>query len=164
VTCISLLLPDRVEAAILEPPHLELEKLEIDLRAAAEVVGLGLQRGLARDTEDRDAPAVRPTDPDAHELAAAQKREPAQEEVIGRQHSPPPRVRLRRLDEEMRAMVGVVEVSSVSPLPRAGVGGPPRHRRRRPAPKTLENDPGPKTCQAKSADFEPFKKLTDNIP
>jgi len=90
VTCTLLLLPDRVETAVLQPPHLELEELEINDRTSAVVVGLGLVRRLSRDPEDRDAAAVRPADADAHELGTAQQSEPAQEEVVRLQHSPPP--------------------------------------------------------------------------
>jgi hypothetical protein len=90
VTCTPLLLPDRVEAAILQPPHLELEEWKIHDRPSAVVVGLGLKRGLSRDPKDRHPPAVRPADVDPRELAASQERQTAQEEVVGSKHPSPP--------------------------------------------------------------------------
>jgi len=42
------------------------------------------------DREDRDPPAVGPTDLDVHQLAAAGEPESAEEEVVRLKHAPPP--------------------------------------------------------------------------
>jgi hypothetical protein len=81
LTCISppLLFADRIEGGVLEAPHLGLQKPEVHRGRAAVVVALGLGHPWSFDAEDRDAPAVRPADLDAGELAAADEAEGPEE-------------------------------------------------------------------------------------
>ncbi|MGH9389810.1 MAG: hypothetical protein ACRD1Z_09355 [Vicinamibacteria bacterium] len=81
MTCIPppLLLADRVERGVLQPPDFGLEKPQVHQRRASVVVALGVLDARSADREDRHAAAVRATDLDRLKLAAADETEGAEE-------------------------------------------------------------------------------------
>jgi hypothetical protein len=106
VTCIPLLLADRLERRVLEASHLGLQEPEVHERRTAVVVALGIRHTGPADPEDRDAAAVRAAHLDRLELAATHEPEGPEEEVVRLQH-----VSLPGLREERWVSFYKVEVS-----------------------------------------------------
>jgi len=87
LTCISpLLLAHRLEGLVLQAPHLGLQQPEVHTRRAAVVLALCFARGAAHDPEEGHPPAVGAADFDCLELAASDKRERPEEEVVRVDH------------------------------------------------------------------------------
>jgi hypothetical protein len=85
-----LLFPDRVEGAVLEPPELELEELEVHGGVSTPVLALGPVEPVPLDEEDGETSPVQVAHPDRPQLAATGERISAQEEVLGLEHAAPP--------------------------------------------------------------------------
>jgi hypothetical protein len=87
VTCISpLLLTDRLEGQVLEPPDFRLQKPQVHEGGTAPVLTLGIVHPRSGDSEEGDAPAVRSAYLDALKLAAADEAQGPEEEVVGLEH------------------------------------------------------------------------------
>jgi hypothetical protein len=83
---VSLLSSDRAEAAVLEPPQLELEGLEVDDRVTAPIAKLSLVDVVAFEVEEGQSAAVQVAHFDAAQLAAAAECVGRQVEVFGLEH------------------------------------------------------------------------------
>ena len=80
------------------------------------VLPLGTRHVGAFDAEDRHALAVHASDLDVAQLAAADEAEGSQEEILGLKHRRLLKPYAHGLVEESSAIVGLIEVGSVSPL------------------------------------------------
>jgi hypothetical protein len=91
VTCISpLLLSDGFEGQVLEPSHLELEKLEVYHRRTAVVLSFDILHARTFDAEDRHPSAVDSANNHLVELSSSDQPEGAEEKVIRLEHRSPP--------------------------------------------------------------------------
>ena len=80
------------------------------------VLALGIRHPGTLDAEDRHALAVHAPDLDVAQLAAADEAEGSQEEILGLKHRRLLKSYAHGLVKESSAIVGLIEVGSVSPL------------------------------------------------